>query len=398
MKKHHIQFPLLSLALLSLLGIINTSCTKHSEADNHNHEATELHEHDSHSEEEHDSHPGHDHAGLIKLSDEKAAEYGVATEIEEAKDFSDVILVSGKVESKAADEAIISAPKSGILTLLPNVSVGMQVKPGAGIGNISASTVQGADPSISAAAARDAAKRELDRLKPLHDEGIVSTAKYNEALSAFQQAEAALRSTLQGSGKVASQKGGVITQLLAKSGEYVEAGRPIAMVSGNVSLTLRADVPEKYVGKIAGIESAKFRPAASETTFNLKEMNGRLVSSGGLSVSDGGYVPVYFTFDNNGEIAPGSFAEIYLVSGVRHGVVSVPKEALVEINGNKCVYSRHGEGLYEKHVVAVGAFDGERVEILSGLDSGEDVVVRGAQVVRMAETSATAIPGHTHNH
>ncbi|MDE5839891.1 MAG: efflux transporter periplasmic adaptor subunit, partial [Muribaculaceae bacterium] len=109
-------------------------------------------------------------------------------------------------------------------------------------------------------------------------------------------------------------------------------------------------------------------------------------------------IPLYFTFTNNGVISPGAFAEVYLISDSRHNVISVPKEAIVEISGNKCVYSTHGEGHYMKHVVSTGATDGKRVEILSGLEPGEEVVVAGAQVIRMAETSATAVPGHTHNH
>lgn len=105
-----------------------------------------------------------------------------------------------------------------------------------------------------------------------------------------------------------------------------------------------------------------------------------------------GYIPLYFSFANNGKVAPGAYAEVYLKSSPRQGVVSVPKEAIVEINGNKCVYTRHGDDLYEKHVVTLGASDGKRVEIVSGLEPGKDVVVKGAQVVRMAETSATAVP------
>ncbi len=375
---------------------------RHEDHD-HDHEG---HDHDM-EDEDHDghdhsaeegTHEGHDHSGLIEMKESTVKRFGVETEKILPSDFSEVILVSGRIEAKASDEGVATATRSGILTLSPNINAGVRVNAGSSIGSISASHVQGGDPTVQAVTARNAAKRELDRLKPLHDDGIVSTEEYNNALRTYEEAEAAVKTSKQGSASVNSPKTGVITQLLAKTGEYVEIGQRIAVVSGNTSLTLRADVPEKYIGRLSGITSANFRPASSEETFDLEALNGKMISNTGSSVSENGYIPVYFSFSNNGAVAPGAFAEIFLKSGLRHDVVSVPKEAIVEINGNKCVYASHGNDHFIKHLVTLGASDGKRVEILSGLEAGEEVVVKGAQAVRMAETSATAVPGHTHNH
>lgn len=406
MKRNYIKISVLIFAALawsaSTVSCKNSKIEEHvEEHDNHDHED---HDHDGHSEDEHDEHhgenehEGHDHSGLIELKEHTAKKFGVTTELIVPSSFSDVTLVSGRIESKASDEGIATATRSGILTLSPNINTGVRVSAGSSLGSISASNVQGGDPSVQAIAAKNAAKRELDRLKPLHDDGIVSTEEYNNALRAYEEAEASVKLLKQGSVSVNSPKTGVITQLFAKSGEYVEIGQRIAAISGNTSLTLRADVPEKYISRISGVSDANFRAASSETTYNVKELGGKIISNPGSSVSENGYIPLYFTFTNNGEIAPGAFAEVYLISSARGNVLSVPKEAIVEINGNKCVYTTHGEGHYMKHVVTTGASDGKRIEILSGLEPKEEVVVKGAQVVRMAETSATAVPGHTHNH
>lgn len=410
MKKKYIKISFLICAALAW-NTISTGCDKsggHDEA-TENHEGHDHdHEGHDHDEEDHDDHDhdheengrheGHDHSGLIELKEKTAERFGVMTERIDPSDFSEVTVVSGRIEAKASDEGVASATRNGILTLSPNINTGVRVGAGTSIGTISASNVQGGDPTVQAIAVRNAAKRELDRLKPLHDDGIVSTEEYNNALKAYEEADAAVRTSKQGSASVNSPKSGVITQLLAKTGEYVEIGQSIAVISGNTSLTLRADVPEKYINRIPQVVTANFRPASSEETFSLEDLNGRLISNPGSSVSENGYIPVYFSFSNNGAVAPGAFAEIFLKSGNRHGVLSVPKEAIVEINGNKCVYAAHGDGHYIKHVVTLGASDGKKVEIISGLNPGEDVVVKGAQIVRMAETSATAVPGHTHNH
>lgn len=368
------------------------------EHEEHDHENEDHDHHEGEHDGDHDEHEGHDHGALIELKEEQAQRFGVKTEVIEPSTFSEVTAVSGRIESKASDEGVASATRNGILTLSPNINVGVKVGAGTSIGSISASKVQGGDPTVQAVTVRDAAKRELDRLKPLHEDGIVSTEEYNNALKAYEEAEAAVKISRQGSASVNSPKSGVITQLLAKSGEYVEIGQRIAVVSGNTSLTLRADVPEKYINRLAGITTANFRPASSDVVISIEEIGGRLISNVGSAVSENGYIPVYFSFNNNGMVAPGAFAEVFLKSGERHDVLSVPKEAIVEINGNKCIYAAHGKGHYIKHVVSLGATDGKRVEVLSGLHPGEEVVVKGAQVVRMAETSATAVPGHTHNH
>ena len=398
MNRSFVKIPLIAIGLMGWVSI-PMACSG-----NHATEQTDSHDHDSHDDHDgvdpHDEkeHAGHDHSGLISLDRHEAERFGVRTEKIEAGDFTDVILVSGRIESKASDEGIATATRSGILTLQPDINTGVKVVTGAVIGNIRSASVQGGDPSVQAVAARDAAKRELDRLAPLHKDGVVSTQKYNEALAAYENAEASLRSSRQGSASIVAPKAGIITQLLAKTGEYVETGQKIAVISGNTKLTLRADVPEKYMSVLAGIESANFRAASSEHTYDLEDMGGKLISNSSVAVAQKGYIPMYFSFDNNGQVTPGTFAEIYLKSATRHSVVSVPKVSIVEINGNKCVYTRHGEGHYEKHVVKTGASDGMRIEILSGLNPGEEVVVDGAQVIRMAETSATAVPGHTHNH
>ena len=53
---------------------------------------------------------------------------------------------------------------------------------------------------------------------------------------------------------------------------------------------------------------------------------------------------------------------------------------------------------YRRQEVMLGATDGRRTEILSGLSTGDKVVTHGATQVRLA-ANATAVPeGHSHSH
>ncbi|MBQ0068314.1 MAG: efflux transporter periplasmic adaptor subunit, partial [Bacteroidales bacterium] len=109
------------------------------------------------------------------------------------------------------------------------------------------------------------------------------------------------------------------------------------------------------------------------------------------------YVPVTFQFDNNGTVIPGAYAEVYLITGIREGVISVPTTALTEEQGVYYVYCKVDDHAYRKQEVTLGATDGENTEILTGLNGGESVVIKGAINVKLAGAS-NAIPAHTHNH
>ena len=147
------------------------------------------------------------------------------------------------------------------------------------------------------------------------------------------------------------------------------------------------------------INDANFRTTYNDSIVSLAKLNGKLISSSSVnSVSQPGYVPVYFSFDNDGSVIPGAYAEVYLLGQSRDNVLTIPLDALTEHQGKYFVYTRLDEEGYQKHLVTIGANDGQEVEILSGLHPGDDVVVAGAIAVKLAETSNVVPEGHSHNH
>ncbi|MDE5874015.1 MAG: efflux transporter periplasmic adaptor subunit, partial [Muribaculaceae bacterium] len=151
---------------------------------------------------------------------------------------------------------------------------------------------------------------------------------------------------------------------------------------------------------IPAITSANLRPEHSNETISLSDIGGRPVAPGSVNPSTNGYIPVYFTFNSTAATTPGAFVEVYLLTSPRTNVLTVPREALVEMQGNYYAYVKlkgHNDA-FEKRLVKTAASDGVNFEVIDGLAQGEEVVVKGATVVRMAETSAIAPPGHSHNH
>ncbi len=190
---------------------------------------------------------------------------------------------------------------------------------------------------------------------------------------------------------------GYIKNILVKDGEYVTAGQTIATVSQNKRLVLRADVSEKHYTALPTIQSANFKTPYDNQVYALSELSGKLLSTGKSAETNTFFIPVTFEFNNQGNVIPGSFVEIYLLSSPLENVISIPVSALTNEMGHFYVYKQLDEEGYQKQEVKTGANNGKSVQILSGLTAGDRVVTLGAYQVKMASASA-AIPGHSHEH
>ena len=379
----------------------------HDAHEGHNH-AEEVHNHDAHAHEghNHDAHEGHDHGhdhgsnpDEIILAPHKAKAAGVASMEIQPKSFRQVIKASGEVQAAQGNESTIVANVSGIVSFQRSVTEGMQVGKGATIMSISASKLQDGDPAERARIAYEAAKADFDRASRLVESQIVSQKEFNAIKEKYENAriayEALSKNQTKGGVAVSAPMGGYIKNLLVKEGDYVSVGQPLATVTQNNRLFLRADVSERYYKYLNNITSANFKTPYDNQVYELEALNGKLLSYGKSAGSF--YVPVTFSFDNKGEIIPGSFVEIYLLSKDMENSIVLPVEALTEEQGLYFIYIQKCEESYKKQEVKLGASNGKEVQILSGVQPGDKVVVKGAYHVKLASAS-NALPAHSHEH
>lgn len=403
--------------ILAALTAMSLGCSHAHDHDGLGHDHNHSHSHATHDHEhegpdhdgEHDKDPDHGHEGEsekhsdeITLEPEQAERLGVEVTTIEPQSFSGVIPVTGRIMPTTGSESVVTSPTSGVVRFNRSITQGSRVAVGTQIATVSGAAVAGGDAMEAARLDLEAAKRELDRITPLHESGIVSTRDYNAALAAYESARnaAGASSTAKSSGSSASARtAGVITSLLVKEGDYVEAGAPIATVSSNERLTLRADLPLRYNSRAARVVGANIRPAYSDSIIPLSALGGKVISPSLTSADDRpGYIPVYFTLGNNGAMVAGSYADVYLILSENHQAVIVPVGAVSEQQGEHFVYVRLDEECYEKRPVTLGDTDGVSVEILKGINPGEDVVTSGMIFVKLAESSGAVPEGHSHSH
>ena len=355
----------------------------------------------SHEEDIHAGEAAHGASDGIVLAPEKAEAAGVKTETVQAGTFRGVIQVSGQILASQGDEATVVASTSGVVSFVRPLVEGMAVAEDKAVLTVSGSRIQDGDAVNRTRVAYETAKAEYERASKLVDQQIVSQKDFNALKEAYENARIAyeaLSPSADGQGvSVVSPIAGYIKSCLVKEGDYVTVGQPLMTVTQTRRLRLRADVPERYYPMLCGVSSAHFRTSYNDHVYQLDSLNGRLLSYGKSTDGTSYYIPVTFEFDNRGEVLPGAFAEVWLLSGEREDIISIPRSALTEEQGVKFVYVQLDAECYQKREVKTGADDGARVEILSGLKEGEKLVTQGAIHVKLASAS-NAIPTHTHNH
>lgn len=383
-----------------------------------------------HGAHDHEGEEKEDHSGEIVMTDEQMEKAGVDIETVEPGDFTAVMKAAGQIVRRQGDEQTVSATISGIVYWRnASLSEGSQVGSGQPLADITARHLQDGDPIAKAKAAFEAAKSEMERVKPLADENIVSQREYEQARLNYQTAKAAyegIAASKSGSAVVTTGMGGFIKSLIVKSGDYVNVGDPIAVVTQNRRQQLVVDVPECAYRNMNDIRSANFKATGNDNVYKLSELNGKLISYSRTLPEGSAYLPATFEFDNVGDIIAGSFVEVYLLLKQKQNVITVPNTSLTEEQGLYYVYvKKHNhnheahedhehedhdheaheghehkgeEGIFEKREVKIGQTDGVRTEILSGLKAGECIVTEGAYQVKLAASSSAIPEGHNHNH
>lgn len=366
--------------------------------------AHEEHEHDHemhHEEEEAHAHEAHG-AGEVVFKKQDAEAIGLQTQTVQPGVFSEVIKTSGQIQSAQGSETVLVATVPGVVTLGDTRFVdGTAVRKGQPVLTLASNTLSDGDVAIRIKNAYQTAKREFERMEQLIGDKIVSQKEYEQARLAYENAKVAY-DAIQGKQSVlgvavTAPMNGFLKNILVKEGDYVTVGQPLATISQNNRLLLRADVSEKNYARLPMIRSAHFKTPYDDKVYKLDELDGRLLSYGKSSGNNSFYIPVLFEFDNKGAVIAGSYVEVYLLGKPMEQVLSVPTSALVEEQGLYCVYLRLDEDCYKKQYVTLGADNGEAVQILSGLKTGDEVVTKGAYQIKLASAS-NAIPAHTHHH
>lgn len=227
------------------------------------------------------------------------------------------------------------------------------------------------------------ARRQFERAQSLAGQGTVSRAVLDERRRAYETAVArrrAIQSRLEDR-VITAPFDGVVGLRRISTGALVSPGDMITRIHDDSVMKLDFAVPSTFLGALApgigivararALDGREFRGEISSLDNEIDPVTRSIVVRALLPNTDK-------------DLKPGLLMSVELLKNPREAVV-VPEEALVPIARDTYVFVVAGDAgglVAERRRVVTGARRPGEVEIVSGLDPGERVVIHGAMRLR----------------
>ena len=348
---------------------------------------------------------------------QSAADKAIETEIVTTAPISGAVTATGKIETPEDRTAVIGPVNEGRIVKL-YAGQGSKVRKGQKLAELESADIDQAEADYlkaladsenakrSAAAEIKLAQQTYDRTKALYEKTVVpgknlqsaehdlevarATAE-NNAASTKATLTAARRhliilglndatidalgnkSGLAATFALTSPIDGTVVERNATIGATVGTDANVFKIIDTSRVWVDANVFEKDLPRIRVGQSVKL----TVTAFPGTTFSGRVIFINSVVDPDSRTVKVRTEVPNpDGRLKPDMFANIEIITDVNSTALSVPQSAVLEDNGKSVVYVAEGNA-YNQRQVQLGIKNGDRVEIIDGLKSGDRVVTKG---------------------
>lgn len=224
---------------------------------------------------------------------------------------------------------------------------------------------------IQAKSQLDAAKEHLTALQSVGAEEQVKTAQaqVEAARGHLQSAEAQV-----GYSEVRSPINGVIADRPIYAGEIASAGTPLLTVMDISRVVARVNVPQSQATSVkAG------QPATLTMTGSGEKLEGKVTVVSPAADPNTTTVQVWITADNPGDrFKPGAAVHASIVTDTIRNAAMVPVSAILPgESGGTAVLTVSSDSTAHLRSVEVGVRYGDKVQILNGVNPGDEVVTVG---------------------
>ncbi|WP_229663549.1 efflux RND transporter periplasmic adaptor subunit [Pedobacter quisquiliarum] len=171
---------------------------------------------------------------------------------------------------------------------------------------------------------------------------------------------------------------GTVAELSVTEGQYVAEGSPLLKLESYNSLWVEADIYASELGNIKAGQQLRVQiPGWEDQPQRVKVsfINPALQSGSQL-------LQIRAEMPNPGGIwQPGLQAKVFVESKTDAKSIVLPADAVLKNAAGAHVWLERKQGYYEPRVVQAGAERAQGVEIISGLNPGDRVVVSGAYLL-----------------
>jgi multidrug efflux pump subunit AcrA (membrane-fusion protein) len=178
--------------------------------------------------------------------------------------------------------------------------------------------------------------------------------------------------------RIVSPISGVIADRPLYAGELASPGTPLLTVMDISRLVARVNVPQAQAAMVrVGHPAILAQPGSEE------EINGRVIVVSPATDANTTTVQVWIEVDNpGGRLKPGTSVSAVIVTETFKAAAVVPVAAILPgEEGGNAVLTVDGDAKAHRKKVELGVREGDKVQILSGVQPGEEVVIVGGMGV-----------------
>lgn len=219
------------------------------------------------------------------------------------------------------------------------------------------------------------ARLAFERSTRLHDQELISEdnlekISLDKEIAEQELAEAQWRLEKT---RIRAPFGGVLTERAAQPGQHVRPGDNLFRIADFTPLVARIYLPEKDVLTLEEGRSVRLALKADDSV----RFDGRIRRISPVVDTATGTVKVTVEAHQvPRSVRPGAFVRVDIVRESRQAALLLPREAIVRELQNAFVFVAE-DGVASKRPVTLGLEEDGRVEVTSGIELGEQVVVAG---------------------
>lgn len=282
------------------------------------------------------------------------------------------------VGSLRSNESVVVRPEiSGRISAIDFVE-GSQVRKGSALVVLDSST-QAAE--VQQARANLAlAQSNFERTQELQKSNFVSANARDQALNGLKVAQAnlALAEARLAKTRILAPFDATIGLRQVSVGDYVKEGQDLVTLEDMSALKLDFRLPENYFGKLKLGQLVEIKLDA----FSGQVFKARLIAVDPLVDQAGRSLSLRAKLDNpGGRLRPGMFATVRVIFSERSDALTIPEEALVPLGADQYAF-KVVDGKVQRVQVKIGLRRNAKVEVLSGLQAGDEVVTAGQLKIR----------------
>jgi cobalt-zinc-cadmium efflux system membrane fusion protein len=297
-----------------------------------------------------------------------------------------VVAATGQVKPAIGAELLVIPPQEARIAEMPK-AVGDRVRRGEllvrfEIPSLNADAAARRADLARAEAQLETARQNAARLSGLFERGIAARKEVEDARRDLAQAEATVteaRSATAAAGRLAGREvvrapfDGVVISRSHQVGDLVDptGPEPLLRVIDPSRLQVEAAVPAGDLGRVGVGNPARVRGAG------FPDEQARVIARPPSVDSATGTGLVRLAFDAPTHRPSGLAIDVEIQGEEHQAAILVPADAIVQEGPESFVFTVDGQKKAHRRKVEVGVIAGGQAEILSGVKTGEAVVVRG---------------------